>query len=172
MCGHGRHHTRRQIGCTAASLQQDPSEERRNQERRDQDPDSGAKRQAPAQRVDQQAQIARVPDDTINAAGNQPVPRLNRHEAAESLSEYENRPKPQRSTGDEKTHPDPANRISIDRPELRAVRVGWQIGVQQPNYREHCNDPAVRTILPHASNLGSRQRIALRPTSRTVQLRA
>jgi hypothetical protein len=44
----------------------------------------------------------------------------------------------------------PANGIAVDGPELRAVRVGRQIGSQQSDYRERDDDPPVGTILAHA----------------------
>ena len=38
---------------------------------RDEDADAGAKRQSPAERVDQKAEIARMPNDAVNPAGDE-----------------------------------------------------------------------------------------------------
>jgi len=42
-----------------------------------------------------QTQVARIADDTIDAAGDERVPRLDCDQAAESLAEHEDRPQRQ-----------------------------------------------------------------------------
>ena len=55
------------------------------------------------------------------------MPRLVCDQAAESLAEHEDRPQRQGPANREETYPQPANRVPVDGPELRALRVGWQI---------------------------------------------
>jgi len=52
------------------------------------------------------------------------VPRLVCDQAAESLAEHEDRPQRQGPANREETYAQPANRVPVDGPELRAVRVG------------------------------------------------
>ena len=65
------------------------------------------------------------------------------------LPQHKDRPEPQRTTGSEENDTEPSDRIAVDGPEVDAVRVGRQIGVQQPKHSKSCEDPAVVTILAH-----------------------
>jgi len=64
-------------------LRADAREEWRNSERREQHANPGTKGQAPAQRANEQPQIAGVTDDTVDTARDQGVAGLNGHKAAE-----------------------------------------------------------------------------------------
>ena len=116
---------------------------------REQHTDPRTKCQAPPQRIDEQPQIAGVADDTIDAAGDQGVAGLDGDQPAEPTAEHKDWPDPQRATGGEENDAKPANGIPIEGPEPRAVRLGRQIGDQQPDQREGDDDPAVAAILAH-----------------------
>ena len=116
-------------------------------QRREQHADPRAKSQRPSERVDEQAQIARVADDAIDPARNKRVPGLDGDQPAEPTAEHEDRPDPQRPAGGEKHHAEPANGVPVERPEFLAIRVGRQIGGEQPDQGEGQQDPAVATIL-------------------------
>jgi len=106
-------------------------------------------RRGPTQRVDEQSQIARVTNDTIDIAGDQRVSGLDSHQPAEPMTEHKDWPDSQRATGREENDAKPANGIAVEGPELLPVRVGWQIGVQQSDQRKSDDDPAVATILAY-----------------------
>ena len=72
----------------------DAREERRDHERREQQANPRTKGEAPPQRVDEQPQIARVADHTIDPAGDQRVPGLDGDQPAEPTAEHKDRPEP------------------------------------------------------------------------------
>jgi len=61
--------------------------------------------QAPSQRVDQQAEIARVADDTVKPGGDQGVTGLDCDQPAEPISEDKDWPEPQGTSEGERTTP-------------------------------------------------------------------
>jgi len=108
----------------------DAGEERREHEGGEEDADRRSKCQRPAQRVDEQPQIARVADDAIDAARDQLVPGLDRDQPAEAMAEHKDRPEPQRSASREKEDTEPADGVAVECPEFFAVGVGRQIAGQ------------------------------------------
>ena len=88
-------------------------------------------------------------DDSVDTARHESMPGLDRNQAAESLTQHKDRPDPQRTTGSEEHDADPANRITVDGPQLVAIGVCWQIRVQKSNYGEDGNDPPVAAGLAH-----------------------
>src|SRR5262245_51491814 len=62
-----------------------------------QQPDSGAKGEPPAERGEQQPEIARMANHAVDPVGDQAMLGLDRHQAAETMAEHENGPEPQRS---------------------------------------------------------------------------
>jgi hypothetical protein len=89
--------------------------ERRYKKRCEKHADASTKSQRPSQRVDQQPQIARVADDTIETSRDQAMPGLDGYQPAEPAAEHKDWPDPQRATGSEENDAKPANGISIDR---------------------------------------------------------
>src|SRR5713226_2624590 len=75
------------------------------------------------------------------------MPRLDGDQPAEPTTEHKDRPEPQRPTRKEQHDTKPADRIAVDRPQLVAVRIRWQVAVQQPDQPEGDDDPAVAAIL-------------------------
>src|SRR4051812_30942061 len=124
--------------------------ERRDKKRREQHADSGMKGERPPQRIDEQTQIARVADDTIETSRDQRMPGLDGHQPAEPVAEHKDRPDSQRTAGGEENDAKPANCIPIESPELLPVCVGLQIGVEQTDQPEGTDYPAVGTIIAHA----------------------
>src|SRR5262245_37869744 len=86
-------------------------------------------------------------NDAIDPAGDQRMPALDGDEPAEPAAEHEHRPDPQRTTGGEENHAKPPNGISVEGPHIGAVRVGRQIGEQQPDHPKGRAHPAVPTVL-------------------------
>ena len=86
----------------------DAGEEQRKQEGRKEDTDRRPECQRPAQRVDEQPEIARVADDAIDAARDQPVSGLDRHQSAEPVAQHEDRPQTQGAARSEQRHTQPA----------------------------------------------------------------
>ena len=125
-------------------------EKRRNEQHCKQYPDPRTKSEGPPQRVDEQAQIARVADDTINTARNQLVAGLDSHQPAKAMTQHKDRPDPQSAPGDEQNDAKPADSISVEGPEPFPICVGRQISGQHPDQPESYNNPAVGTILAHA----------------------
>src|SRR5947209_19377134 len=93
-------------------------DKRRNKERREKNTDSGTKGERPAQRIDEQTQIARVAEDTIETGRDQRVPGLDGHQSAEPTAEHKDWRDPQRTAGSEENDAKPANGIPIKSPEL------------------------------------------------------
>jgi hypothetical protein len=122
-------------------------DERRDKKRCKQHADDGPEGESPPQRVDQQPEIARVADDAINTARDQPMPRLDGDQPAEPVAEHKHRPESQHTTGGEENDAEPANGVPVDGPELLAVGVGRQIGGQHPDHAQRGDDPAVGPIL-------------------------
>src|SRR5262245_11189385 len=121
--------------------------ERRDRQRREQHADPGTKSQRPSQRIDEQAQIAGVADDAVDASRDQRMPGLNGDQPAESMTEHEDRPDAQRTADREENDAKPTDGISVQGPELNAVGVGGDIGHQEPDHSESCEHPAVAAIL-------------------------
>src|SRR6202048_1814339 len=111
---------------------------------------TGTKGEAPPQRADEQSQIAGMADAAVDAGRNQLVPGLYGNKTAEAMAEHEYRPHPHRAARSEQSNANPAHPISVDGPELVAIRVGRQPRAQQPEQTENRQYPAVRAILPLA----------------------
>ena len=92
--------------------------ERRYKKRWEKHADPRPKGERPAQRVDEQPQIARVADGAIETSRDQPMPGLNGYQPAEPVSEHKDWPDPKRTTGSEENDAKPANGIPIQNPEL------------------------------------------------------
>jgi hypothetical protein len=88
-----------------------------------------------------------VADNAIDTARDQGVPRLDSYQPAEPTAEHKDWPDSQCTTGSEQSNAKPANGITIEGPEFLPVRVGRQIGGQQPDQAEGSDDPTVATIL-------------------------
>src|SRR5438128_819422 len=86
-------------------------------------------------------------DDAIDAASDQSMPGLDGDQPAEPTAEHKDRPDPQHTAGGKESDANPANGIPVEGPEPLAVRIGRQIGGQQPDQPEGWNDPAVGAIL-------------------------
>ena len=125
-------------------------EKRRNEQHCEQYPDPRTKSECPPQRVDEQAQIARVTDDTVDTTRNQRVAGLDGYQTAETAPEHKDRPDPLRAPGGEQNDAKPANGISVEDPEPFPICVGRQISGQHPDQPESYNNPTVGTILAHA----------------------
>src|SRR5215471_1395315 len=125
-------------------------EERQNEHCCQQHADARTKSERPAQRIDEQTQVAGVTDDTINTAGHQRVSGLDRHQPAEPPAEHKYRPEPQRPTGGEENDTNPTDSIPIKGPELLPVSVGRQVSGEQADDPKGDDDPAVGTILANA----------------------
>src|SRR5262249_4958584 len=89
-------------------------------------------------------------NDSVDAAGHESMPPLNRDQAAESLAQHKDRPDPQRTTGSEEQDTKPANRITIDCPQILAIGVCGAIRVEKSDDYEHGTHPAVAAGLAHA----------------------
>ena len=63
--------------------------------------DEGSESQRPAERADNHAQITRVADHTIHAAGHEHVPALDGDKPAETAAKDEHRPEAQHAAGSE-----------------------------------------------------------------------
>ena len=59
------------------------------------------KREAPTERIDEHTEIARVANNAVNAGGDQGMPGLDRHQAAEPVAEHVDGPNPQRAADGE-----------------------------------------------------------------------
>ena len=75
------------------------------------------------------------------------MPGLDGDQPAEATPQDKDWPEAQRTTSGKESDAKPANGIPVERPDLLPVRVGRQIGGQQPDYREGDEDPAVSTVL-------------------------
>jgi hypothetical protein len=91
---------------------------------------------------------------------------LDRDQAAESFPQHNNWPDPQCTTSGEERDTDPANRVTINRPQLPAIGVCREVRVEKSDYNKNGNDPAVAAGLTRArakisagerSNNGQRQ---------------
>ena len=69
---------------------------------------------------------------------------------AKSTAEHKDWPDPQRATGGEENHAEPADGVAVEGPESAPIRVRRQIGEQQPDQPEGDEHPAVGTILAFA----------------------
>jgi hypothetical protein len=70
----------------------DARDERRDEKGREQHADEGSESQRPAERADNHAQITRVADHAIHAAGHEHVPALDGDKPAETAAKDEHRP--------------------------------------------------------------------------------
>ena len=112
--------------------------------------DARAKSKGPPERIDEQAEIAGIADDTIDAARDQFVAGLDGDQPAEPPSEHKDRPEPQHPAGGEKHDAEPADGLPVEGPEPLSVCVSRQIGGEHPDQTEGDDDPAVGPILAHS----------------------
>src|SRR5215813_15668894 len=96
-------------------------EQRRNKERRQQHADPRTKSERPAQRVNEQPQIAGVTDDAIDTARCQRMTRLDGYQSAEPAAEHEDWPDAQRATGSEQNNASPESTRRIIASATRAA---------------------------------------------------
>ena len=71
------------------------------------------------------------------------MPWLDRHQSAEPTAEHKDRPDPQRTADNEQNDTKPANSIAVERPQILPIAVSWQIGEQQPEQSQGCDDPRI-----------------------------
>jgi len=86
-------------------------------------------------------------DDAVDAIRDQRMPWLDGDQPAEPTAEHKDRPDPQHAADSEKSDAQPANGVPVKGPDVLPVRVGRQIGGQQPDQPEGCEHPAVGAIL-------------------------
>src|SRR5690242_1213642 len=67
----------------------DACDQRRNEQDRDRDSDTGAECQAPTERVGDQSQVTGMPNHRVNAGRDKFVSGLDRDQSAEAMTEYE-----------------------------------------------------------------------------------
>src|SRR5262249_12102951 len=89
-------------------------------------------------------------NEAVDAIGGQAMARLNGDQTAEPAAEHEDRPHAQHTPDGEKGNAKPANRISVERPEIPTVGVGRQVSLQQPDHPERCEHPAIAPVLAFA----------------------
>src|SRR5579862_293094 len=130
-----------------ALLGGDAGEDRRDRQRREDDAQRRAEREAPAQRVDQHPQIARMADRAVEAARDEGVAGLDRDEAAEAPPQHEDRPQAQHAAGDEEGEPEPAHTLAVERPQFVRVAPRRQVGGGQADRDKRDKDPAVVAVL-------------------------
>jgi len=90
-----------------------------------------------------------VADDSVDTVSYQRVSRLNRDQAAEAFAQHKHWPDPQYTSSGEEYNTEPANRVTVNRPHLFAIRVRRQICIEKPDYHEDGYDPAVAAGLTH-----------------------
>ena len=93
------------------------------------------------------SEIARVADDTINAACDERMSGLDCNQPAKSGAEHEDRPDAHRATGGKQDHPEPTDSIAVDDPDPLPVRPCRQKSLEQPDQGENGDDPAVLAVL-------------------------
>src|SRR6266478_838769 len=93
--------------------------------------------------------IAGVTDDAADTISYQRMSRLNCHQAAESSAQHKHWPDPQCTSSSGEYDTEPANRVTVNRPQLFAIGVCRQIRVDQSDYHQDGNDPAVAAGLAH-----------------------
>src|SRR5471030_1892389 len=71
---------------------------------------------------------------------------LDGNQPAKPVAKYENGPYPQRAASDEQEHAKPAEAVAIECPEFLTVRIGRQKRLQQSNYYQGCDHPAVIAV--------------------------
>ncbi len=76
---------------------------------------------------------------------------LDRHQPAEAVPQHEDRREAQRAAQGEQQHADPAHRVAVDRPEVKAVGGGGQPAVEQAEDQERRDRPAIAAILAQAA---------------------
>src|SRR5215468_5130692 len=97
-----------------AFLRLDARQKRRDESDSEEYAHAGAKRQPPAQRAHEQTEIARVPDEAVNAGGDQRVTGLDGDQAAESASQDKHGPDPQPAARSEQRNAKPADGIAVE----------------------------------------------------------
>ena len=140
------------VGCAELRVQQrflgaDAGQQRRDKKRGQQHAHAGSEGERPAERIHEQAQIARMADDAVYAVRNQRMPRLDRDQPAEPAAQDKDGPNPQGSAGGKKKDAEPADALAVNRPEPDPVRVGGQIGAQKADNAERRQHPAVGAVL-------------------------
>ncbi len=83
----------------------------------------------------------------IHAAGHEHVPALDGDKPAETAAKDEHRPEAQHAPGSEEDDADPAEDVSIKRPEIRPIGVGRNIGGDEPDQADCADNLAVTAVL-------------------------
>jgi hypothetical protein len=86
-------------------LGSDPPHQGHQQRSHQQDSNTGAKRQHPPQRCNEQPQVTRVADHAINPVRSELMPQLDRHQPAEAISQHRHRNNAQQSAQKDTTTP-------------------------------------------------------------------
>src|ERR1700722_245767 len=127
-------------------LSLDASEHDSEHQQGDDDADSRAERQSPAEHQDNETEIARVANDPVKPAGDQSVFGLDRNQAAEAPAEHEDRREAKNAAARIKEKTDPAHGFAAEGEEIDPVRIGRQISVDNPEHPESGDHPTVGPI--------------------------
>jgi len=125
----------------------DACDKRYEQEKCDGDAGPRAEGEAPADHVDNHAEIAGIADDAVDAARFELVVSLDGDESAESPAEYEYRIQAKRATEDVDGEANPARCFAVDGPKVEAVGVRRDDGAGESDDAEGDEDPAIGAIL-------------------------
>ena len=125
----------------------DARHERDQQEQSDRDAGPAAKRESPADHVDDHSEIAGIANDAVDSAGFEFVVGLNGDQSAEAAAEHEDGIQAKRAAECVNEHADPACRFAVDGPEADAIGVGRDDGARERDHAEGDEDPAIGAIL-------------------------
>ena len=114
----------------------------------DHDADPRPERQRPSEHGDQETEIAWVANDPIKPLGDQPVIGLDRDQAAEAPTEYEDGRETQNATNDVKEKSEPAHAIAAEGEKVDPVGIGGQVGIEDAEDPQGGDDPAIGAIFP------------------------
>ena len=117
------------------------------QEKCDHDAGPATKGEAPANHVDDHAEVAGIANDAVDAASFELVIGLDGDESAESTTEHEDRVKPKRAAEDVDGDANPAGGFAVDRPEVDAIGVGRDDRAGEGDDAESYEDPSIGAVL-------------------------
>ncbi len=109
-----------------------------------------AERQPPTKHEDEETEITRVANDPIKSAGDQPMFRLDRNQAAEATPKHEDRREAKNAAGRIKENTEPAHTFAAEGEEIDPVCIGWEIGVEDTEHAESRDHPTIGPILADA----------------------
>jgi hypothetical protein len=102
---------------------------------------------APAERIHDEPEIARMADGAIDAGGDEGMPGLDRDQAAEAAAQHERRPDAQEAANREKRDANPTDDIAINGPEAEPVGIGRNEAQQDSKNGEGGEHPAITAVL-------------------------